>query len=170
MRLATALLVMAGAMTPVPMMAFHDPYERGGVGRDDDYREDRRYRRNQRYGYGQYGRSQPGSGVIERTMSDLDRAARSAQLDNHERNHFSRAMQQLSQFRDRWSRGEFNRGNLDKAIEDVQHLVNADRVHPRDRDLLARDLTALRDFRANRGAVYGGYSPRYDPYGSYRPF
>ena len=41
-----------------------------------------------------------------------------------------------------------------------EHLVNADRVHPRDRDILSQDLSALREYRSSRGQ-YGGYGDYY---------
>jgi len=130
---AAALLVALGAVIPA-------------LARDDD-----RYRgRNQGYGYG-YG----AAGPVDRAISDLQRAARGGWLDGHERKHIEHAMNDLDRFRRRWSEGRFDKGRLDSAIENMQHLVNADRVRGRDRQVLAADLAALRDFRASRG-----YAPR----------
>ncbi|HWQ52766.1 MAG TPA: hypothetical protein VN442_03720 [Bryobacteraceae bacterium] len=95
---------------------------------------------------------------VDRAMSDLNRAARNGRyLDGHEREHFDRAMQELGRFEDRWRDGRFDKGRLDKGIENIQHLVNSDRLHPADRRMLARDLAELRDFRARGGYDPGGY-------------
>ena len=139
---------------------FHDPqrddpyYRNGGGYNNDDYDDDDYYRsrdRNDRYGYGRYNGS-----LIRQVMSDVDRAASRAYLDGHEAKHFNEAIQRLQEFQSRWGRGNFDTGRLDKAIDNIKHLVNADRVHPRDRDILSQDLSALREFRSGRGQ-YGGY-------------
>jgi hypothetical protein len=116
------------------------------------------------YDRGRYGRRGAGS-VIERVRYDLSDAARaSAYVDNHERKHFQTAQQALDRFEQRWAQGRFDNGALDKAISNMEHLANSNQVSLRDRSMLARDLSALRDFRANGGA--GGYSGGYyDPYG-----
>ena len=36
--------------------------------------------------------------------------------------------------------GKFDTGKLDKVIEDLDHLSRADQVHPRDRQILGRDM------------------------------
>jgi hypothetical protein len=125
------------------------------------------YYRNNRDGYGQdrysqqraYGRNY--ESLIGRVLTDLDRAAASAYLDEHERKHFEEVAGKLQEFEARWARGRFDTGKLDKAIENLEHLAEADRVRGRDRDMLARDVQDLRRFRATRG--------RYDQYPDYYP-
>jgi len=128
--------------------------------RDDPYRDDPYYEggRNDRYGRG-------ANSLIDRVRYDLNDAARAnAYVDNHERKHFRTAQQELDKFEQRWSQGRFDTGPLDKAISNMDHLANSNQVSRRDRSMLARDLNALRDFRANRGP--GGYAGgNYDPYG-----
>lgn len=120
-----------------------DPYYRGRGGYDGDpYSQ-------QRSGY---GRNQ--GNLIGRVMSDLNRAAERARLDRHEVRHFDEVASSLREFDERWARGRFDTGKLDKAIHNLEHLADADRVHGRDRDLLARDLQDLREFRASRGRYY----------------
>ena len=117
-------------------------------------------------GYG-YGRNQ--DSVISRVMGDLSRAAANARLDGHERKHFDEVAQSLQEFEGRWAQGKFDSGKLDKAIRNLEHLADADRVRGRDRDMLARDVQDLRQFRSTRGRYsdygYGDYrDDRYNPY------
>jgi len=112
---------------------------------------------NDRYGYGRNEDS-----LIGRVLADLNMAASNARLDGHERRHFDGAARQLEQFEDRWARGKFDSGKLHEAIEDLEHLAKADRVSGRDREILARDLEDLRQFRSTRGR-YSNYG-----YGDYR--
>jgi hypothetical protein len=109
-----------------------------------------------------YRGPRPGSyssgAVIGRVLSDLDSARSYFRVDGHERRHFDQARRDLLIFQDRYARGRFDKGRLDGAIENIRHLANSDQVHPRERRLLARDVEALRDFRASRGAYRGfGY-------------
>ena len=117
---------------------------------DDRYSQQRAYgyRRNQQF-------------LIDRVMTDLNRAAESARLDGHERKHFDEVAGNLQEFAARWARGKFDTGKLDKAIHNLEHLAEADRVRGRDRDMLARDLADLRQFRASRGRYYE--NPNYYP-------
>jgi len=154
MRLTQSFLlgsfVMFSTLAPAQIYG-GGPY--GDPRRDDPYYGGR---------YGRYGRGT--NSVIDRVRYDLSDAARAnVYLDNHERKHFDTAQRELDKFEQRWTQGRFDTGPLDKAITSMQHLANSDQMSRRDRSMLARDLNALRDFRANRGSDgYGGY---YDPYG-----
>ena len=118
-----------------------DPYYR-----DDRYRDgDERQRRDSRYGSRQSG------SLIGQVLSDIDRAASQSWVDNHERKHFYEASRKLQEFEERWARGNWDNGKLDNAIENLQHLAQSDQVRGRERDVLYRDLTELRQFRSARG-------------------
>ena len=140
--------------------------------RDDQYRDDR-YRDygRDRYGRGGYGYGYGQSGnVVGRVMRDLNMASRSAYVDGHERRHFERAMSELSRFEERWQRGQWDNGRLDRAIEDLSHLADARQLDPRYRRLMAEDANLLRQFRSSRGNYNrGGYSP-YGNNGPYGPY
>jgi hypothetical protein len=132
-----------------------DPYRNGrnGAGYDDGrYSQQRGYPDQGRYGNG-YGQGS----LVGRVLSDLDRAARNAYLDGHERKHFDEAARKLQEFEERWAQGRFDNGKLDKAIENLDHLANADRVSGRDREMLARDVQDLRQFRSTGGRYSNGY-------------
>jgi hypothetical protein len=114
-----------------------------------------------RYGnlrYGSYkGTQLRGPDLVSRVLSDLDRMRSYRFVDRHERGHFEDARRDLLRFQESWIRGRFDRGRLDSAIENLRHLANSDQVHPRERQLLARDLSVLRSFRARPGAYRGSY-------------
>ncbi|MDQ2945128.1 MAG: hypothetical protein M3Y27_04170, partial [Acidobacteriota bacterium] len=100
----------------------------------------------------------PDGSLIGRVLSDIDRVASNSRVDDHERKHFYEASRRLQEFEERWARGNFDNGKLDKAIENLQHLADADQVRGRDRDMLYRDLSDLRQFRSTRGRYSnGGY-------------
>jgi hypothetical protein len=153
-RLITTLLgcgvmfftLSAGGQTPG-----RDQYGRPRYDSNDDP-----YYRQRGYGYGQNQ-----DYLIGRVMSDLNQAASGAYLDEHERKHFDEVAGNLQDFQARWSRGKFDTGKLDKAIHNLEHLAQADRVRGRDRETLTRDLYELRQFRATRGGYY--QSPGYYP-------
>ncbi|MCX6622414.1 MAG: hypothetical protein NTY38_15380 [Acidobacteria bacterium] len=138
-------VMMAGAMG---MALAQGPYPR-------DRRGNQRY--NDRGGYGGgYGGGYRGN-VVDRVMGDLSQAGGSGWLDNHERKHIEHAQRDLSRFQEKMSQGRFDRGRLDSAIGNLQHVVNADRIDPRSRSRLARDLDDLRNFR-DRGGSRNGYN------------
>ena len=112
-------------------------YPYGDTGRyGGDYRGDYRY------------------DVVGRALADLDRAGSLRFADHHERRHWEDARKDLIRFQENRSRGRFDRGRLDGAIEHLSHLANARQLHPRDREMLARDLYDLRAYR-DRGGYWG---------------
>ena len=133
-----------------------DQDQYGQPGYDPYYRNNNSYYPERGYGYGQYH-----GDLIGRVMSDLNRAASRAYLDGHERHHFDEVAGSLQDFQARLTRGKFDTGKLDKAIHNLEHLAQADRVRGDDRDMLTRDLNNLRQFRATRGYGYGSYYPNW---------
>jgi hypothetical protein len=75
-----------------------------------------------------------------------------------ERSRYDNAIRHLSQFQDRYYRGDFDKGRLDEAISDVQNVVDHNPLDGRARNMLWNDLNQLRGFRASRG--FNGYGYR----------
>jgi hypothetical protein len=99
-----------------------------------------------------------GSTPVRAAIRDLQAVGSRARLSGHDRDHFRNGIERLSRFDDRLRSGHWDSGAIDKGIEDLKHLSDAEQLHPRDRAVLRDDLYALRNFRANRGnASYGGY-------------
>jgi hypothetical protein len=81
-------------------------------------------------------------------LRNLQSAASRNRVDNHERNHFNRAMSELQNMR---YNGGTDYRRLDRVLEDLDHLSRADQVNRRDRQMLARDRQALSSLRGGYG-------------------
>jgi hypothetical protein len=111
--------------------------------RDRGYRNDRGYRDE----------------ALDRAISDL-RRTRTGWFDHHDQHHVDKAISELYKFEDQYRRGRWDGDHLDRAIDNMKHLTNSNRLPPRERDMIYNDTMALRDFRASRGR--DGDRGRYD--------
>jgi len=114
-------------------------YRGGGPGWDN-----RGNSRDNRYNYGRQGmRGNP----VPAAMRDLEMIFRRARVDNHEANHFRRALQELNDFNRNAARGRFDRGSLNSALNNMADLARADQLHPRDRQIIRARMDDLRRLR-----------------------
>jgi hypothetical protein len=97
------------------------------------------------YRYERYERS---GSIAGRVQADLSRAASNPYLSRGDRHRIDNAIRELGDFQERWSRGRFDRGELNEAIGKLQSAVNARSLPYQDREILAADLAQLREFRA----------------------
>jgi hypothetical protein len=82
-------------------------------------------------------------------MDDLQRVARAnGAYSKRERERYDNALRHLSEFQDRLRQRQFDKGKLDQAIGDVQNIVDNNRLDRRAKNVLWRDLGALRTMRA----------------------
>ena len=103
---------------------------------------------DRRDGYGDVRRGEP----LDRVRADLDRAVRDMYyLSGGEARRINHARDEIGEFQRKWERGKFDKGELDDVIGSLQHVVDKNRLQPRDRDRLLDDLNRLREFRARRG-------------------
>ena len=159
MRRQFVLAVLMTVVAAIPAAAddrrSRQPDRRYGYGQDD-----------RSYGYGQDGRSYgygrnsyfggntrqyPSPNPVTAAMRELEYVFRRARVDSHEANHFRRALRELADFDRNAARGRFDRGNLNRAIDNMADLAQADQLHPRDRQLIRQRLEDLLYFR-DRGA------------------
>jgi hypothetical protein len=127
---AAALLMIAGVANAQPP-------------RDRDDRDDR---------YRSYGRES-----LDRVRADLDRAGRDMNyLSEDERRRFSRVRDRISEFQRDWERGRFDREALNETIRGLESIIERSRLHARDRDTLARDVSQLREMRERYERRGGG--------------
>jgi mRNA-degrading endonuclease YafQ of YafQ-DinJ toxin-antitoxin module len=64
---------------------------------------------------------------------------------------YDNAQQHLSDFDRELTRGHFDKGKLNQAIDDVKNLVDHNTLSPELRDTLTADLRDLRVMRAEHG-------------------
>ena len=85
--------------------------------------------------------------IIGRTLGDLRRASRFARGEReHER--IENATRHLREVDRELSRGRYDRGRFDEAIDDVNNVVRSNNMPPRERDVINDDLRQLRGLRA----------------------
>ena len=117
--------------------------------RDPD--RDRDERRDER---GPYARAR---GLVGRVLHDLDHAQQMAPVAGRQRDRYDNARRHLSEFDARLSQGDFDKGKLDQAIDDVKNVFKGNALSPRSRDEIRDDLEKLRSMRrraAESSAVF----------------
>lgn len=85
---------------------------------------------------------------VEVTMRDLEEVANRNPNNRHERERYDNALRHLHEFGELLHQGGvFDKGKLDRAIGDVQNVINHNPMGPEGRDRLSRDVTELRLLR-----------------------
>ena len=112
-----------------------------GYGGGRDHRDDRRDRGRHS---GIYGRNYDPVGLALRDVQNVWSRSR---VDGHERDHFRKAIDSLQRFQNDAARGRFDRGQLDRAIDNLGDLTQADQIHPQGRQLIRQRLYELRSLR-----------------------
>jgi hypothetical protein len=86
--------------------------------------------------------------VVDRTQNDLRRAEDFERTHGKEISRYDNAQKHLSEFDRDFTRGHFDKGKLDTAIDDLKNVVDHNTLNPEDRDALSADLRELRMLRA----------------------
>lgn len=112
--------------------------------------------------YGPQGRYEPRSvsGLVNQVHMDLNRAYSGWRFSHDDRRRLNRAEKELYDFAKQWHRDRFDKDELDEAIESIQHVVDSNRMPPRERDALYNDLAQLRGMREAYDRHEIGYGPR----------
>jgi hypothetical protein len=86
---------------------------------------------------------------LDRVRGDLGRAERNLRyISEPEMRRFREIRDRLGNFQRNWERGRYDRGDLDATVGNLSTLVERAKLHRADRDILADDLSRLRDLRA----------------------
>lgn len=107
-----------------------------------DNRDDRRSQQSRSPGL--YGRN---SDPVNQTLRDVQHVWSRSRVDGHETGHFRKVVDSLQDFQNRAARGHFDRGRLDRAVDNLEDLAQSDQIHPQGRQLLRQRLYDLRSFR-----------------------
>lgn len=94
-----------------------------------------------------YGRARD---LVARVQDDLRRAADFTANKEKERDRYHDVQSKLSEFDRDLSRGHFDKGKLDSAIDELKEVVKNNTLESHDRDALAADLADLRTLREVR--------------------
>src|ERR1700748_1881024 len=85
--------------------------------------------------------------TVDRTQTDLRRAEDFERQHGKEVTRYDNAQKHLSEFDRDFTRGHFDKGKLNTAIDDLKNVVDHNTLDPRDRDALTADLRDLRVMR-----------------------
>jgi hypothetical protein len=112
--------------------------------------------------YGPRERYEPRSvsGLVDRVHADLNRSYEGWRFSQEDTRRLNHAEKDLHDFAKKWYRGRFDKGELDEAIESIQHVVDNNRMPERQRARLYDDLEQLRDMREAYNRHEIGYDGR----------
>lgn len=87
--------------------------------------------------------------AVERTDHDLQKYVHREKLDGKQREKFDAAMKDLQEFRDAASKDQWDGGRerLERAIDNIEYVVNHASIGDEERQALGIDLYTLRDIR-----------------------
>jgi hypothetical protein len=85
--------------------------------------------------------------IANRTMEDLRHIERRESFAGEDRDRYTRALRALGDFDHSVAEGRFDKGRLDDAIEQVDHVTRSRMLDPRERDQVQDDLRDLRRLR-----------------------
>ncbi len=92
----------------------------------------------------EYGRARD---IVARVQDDLRRAADFTATKEKERDRYRDVQRKLSEFDRELSKGHFEKGKLDDAIDELKEVLKENTLQSHDRDALAADLADLRTLR-----------------------
>ena len=85
--------------------------------------------------------------LVDRVHEDLNHAYGIFHFSDSDRDRLKKAEKELREFAQKWEKGKFDKGDLDDAIEAIQHVLDDNKL-PRDsRDALSDDVGRLRRMR-----------------------
>jgi hypothetical protein len=87
------------------------------------------------------------SALIDRVHDHLNHGYDVWHLSHGDRNRLNNAEHQLRDFARDWRRGRFGKGDLDRAIGSIQHVLDDNHLRGGERDALWEDVSQLRRMR-----------------------
>jgi hypothetical protein len=85
--------------------------------------------------------------LVARVQDDLRRAADFTATKPKERDRYREVQRKLSEFDRDLSRGHFDKGKLDGAIDELRDVIKDNTLESHDRDALVADLADLRTLK-----------------------
>jgi hypothetical protein len=88
--------------------------------------------------------------LVNRTQSDLRLAAHEEHQKGDQRDRYLNAQGHLSSFDRQLTKGKFDKGELDKSIDNIKAILDKNVLQASSRDALMRDLEELREAHQHR--------------------
>ena len=88
--------------------------------------------------------------LVDRTQTDLRQSQELEHNNGDQRERYRNAQGHLSTFDRHMTKGHFDKGELDKAIHDIQSVLDNNSLQASARDALLRDVQDLRAVRERR--------------------
>jgi hypothetical protein len=88
--------------------------------------------------------------LVDHTQADLRMAEEQQHQKEDQRERYQHAQGHLSTFDRHLMRGKFDKGELDKAIDNIKEILDKNVLTPASRDALVNDLAGLREARDHR--------------------
>lgn len=89
-------------------------------------------------------------GLVDRTQNDLRMASELEANKQKQLERYHSAQGHLSSFDRHLTKGRFNKGELNKSIDEIQHILDHNVLQASSRDALLRDVSDLRVARDHR--------------------
>jgi len=101
-----------------------------------------------------FGGENPQAMFFQHIREDLEQVAATTAPFGRDQARLARTKFELDELQQKLARGFYDERELDEATEALQFVVSSNRLNARDRDILARDLERMHDFR-ERHEQYG---------------
>ncbi len=89
-------------------------------------------------------------GLVDRTQSDLRQSSELEHNNGDQRDRYRNAQKHLSTFDRHLTKGHFDKGALDSAIDTLKAILDKNTLQASARDALTRDIQDLRAAREHR--------------------
>jgi hypothetical protein len=87
------------------------------------------------------------SALVDRVHTDLNHAYGVWHFSSGDRDRLNHSEKELREFAKKWEDGKFDKGQLDGAIDSVQHVLDDNKMPVQDRDAISEDISQLRKMR-----------------------
>lgn len=87
------------------------------------------------------------SALVDRVHTDLNHAYGVWHFSDGDRDRLNHAEKELREFAEKWDHGKFDKGQLNGAIDSIQHVLDGNKMPAADRDAISDDISQLRRMR-----------------------
>lgn len=85
--------------------------------------------------------------LFQRVREDLDQVQTTAFPGGRDEFRIARTKQELGELQTKLADNRYDQPQLDEVIAGLQRIIDSNKLSPRDRDMLADDVSRMRDYR-----------------------